>query len=311
MFYHARAALCTFYEDWFKIPISIYLYLPLPACMQLIHGITMLSRWAKLLGPGRSAPLQVLPPQRPLFDPSSRIPQGSAAYGVGLAPPPDFSSTPTVSQPNTPHNPSQIPSSDNHVRLLADPSLSKAITALRAKLMAQPDLTLDIIGILGQIHDNFEQVNQETSKGGDGVWKSTIWDLGAKKVLITRAKLERWAEFIASGGSINATSNQARPGYSDGAGQDYDLGTSDAMEGIRLTHGASFATPSQQLESASLSQGQPYSASSTCVPESEGWQTNSGWSKDLFDQIDPSLWFDDIGDWGIVGMDTTGNPSKY
>ena len=315
IFYLAKAALRTFYDHWFNIPISSYLYLPLPVCMQLIYAITMLSRWAKLLGPGRSAPIKVLPPQKPLFDPSTRIPSGPASYGAGLAPPPDFASKSTPSQSHT-HHDNGSHSLNNHLEVAADPSLSNAIAVLKAKLLALPDLSLDIIGILGQIHDRFEQVNQETSKGA---WKSTIWDLGARKVLITRAKLERWAEIIASGCSISRNPHQKSHARVREADQDCGIacgiGLSDSvgstMEGVEITDGGYLALPEKELTSAVLSQGQA-SRSPPSMPDGvEGWQSNAEWSNDLFDQIDPSLWFDDTGDWGTIAMHTASNLPSY
>ena len=161
-------------------------------------------------------------------------------------------------------------------------------------------------------------MNQEISDASGSVWQSTIWDLGARKVLITRAKLERWAEIIASGGSVTSPVEQRSNSRADNVERNYqstheglpgDL-TGGVMEGVEPTGGrASFV--SQPAFPATTPGGQT-TGSPSCMPGSaEGWQNNAAWSHDLFDQIDPSLWFDDAGDWETIAMQSAANPSGY
>ncbi|OAA62850.1 hypothetical protein SPI_04390 [Niveomyces insectorum RCEF 264] len=54
--YRIHDALRQFYDHFFAVPISDYQWMPLPMYMHMVHGITMLSRWARLVGPVRADP---------------------------------------------------------------------------------------------------------------------------------------------------------------------------------------------------------------------------------------------------------------
>ncbi|CAK7230004.1 hypothetical protein SBRCBS47491_007440 [Sporothrix bragantina] len=55
MLYSARSALLGFFEQFFTVPTQLYHFMPISMNVNLIYGITMLSRWARLIGPTRPA----------------------------------------------------------------------------------------------------------------------------------------------------------------------------------------------------------------------------------------------------------------
>ncbi len=148
----------------------------MPMCMQLIYGVTMLGRWARLVGPlrppGPYGPIQVIDPSGPTVA-AAWARHGRLRRGAGRR----------VHDSNisTPH-PRPAGRAGCHRRAAgAAPS--------------QPQLALDIPAVLAAIGGQFEAADKMCGDNGP-----TIWDLCAKKVLITRAKLEKWAEIIAAGG---------------------------------------------------------------------------------------------------------------
>lgn len=295
----------------------------------------MLARWAKIMGPGRSrpahAPPDILIPQRVLWDPSGQRQHQSRLqmFGAGIAPVPSFGTTesgatldaqgqnmspdsnPSILAPNGANtfaarlasapppitDVCQIPASDIHDA--ADANMPRVITSLRDKAHSQPGLHLDIIGILSTLAQRCEQAHQELiSASPDGSWQNDVWFMCSKKILIARAKLEKWADIVAAGG----VADQAKAGAKTSDG-DMDVEMED--RGIHLTTSAAASNIAQpaallqndqlaafQREIENIGQG-PSVSESMYDPFMQG----SVWTDDMFVPLDPSLWPTDVGDW--------------
>ncbi|ERS96503.1 hypothetical protein HMPREF1624_07419 [Sporothrix schenckii ATCC 58251] len=205
MLYRARTALTAFFDQFFTVSIHIYQWLPLPLYVHLIYGITMLSRWARLIGPTRPAhanlrgpalnkaavdtpassnsttPASAEPasattdaasastPTLDLRDPSHRLVpgQGAAATKPGVS---GISGIAGIAGPGGRGPVSSmpfafIPGMDPR-ELQRDPSLLQAVARLRDHMRLQPDLQLDIPATLTTIWDRFEQSNREMRAAG-------------------------------------------------------------------------------------------------------------------------------------------------
>lgn len=359
MIYRAHSALQGFFESWFDIPTSIYPAMPIYVMMQVVYGITMLARWAKILGPGhsprrRDAPPDILTSQPMVWDPSAMrppVPEKKAGTVTGMgttaapAPPPferpsdstaraaispkgNGLTTTTTTPPYPPAdaantaaalpltgymnpppqiitNPSQIPASQ--FRESADPGIPGAVARLKAGLQAQqPGLNLDIVGILATLARRCEDVHEELTRtsgagGGDGggAWHNDVWYFCAKKVLVARAKLERWAEIIASGGLGGEGEEREGNAQTAGVGAERHVGpgsVSDQQPPLCQGGDAGFAAFQRQIETA----GQGILLPSEPMPGDEAWRYGDVWTDDLFGQLDPSLWVTDGGDWSMA-----------
>lgn len=357
VFYRAQSALQDFFESWFEIPPNMYPGMPIFIMMQVVYSITMLARWAKILGPGQTprrwnAPPDILTSQKFMWHPATTKPVPLTLFGAGLAPVPSFSTdssnaatttsdtmgaetqttSSTASAQGQPsrvdirlgktsthiRNPSQIPASQ--FRESADPTIPSVVASLKAKLLTQPGLNIDIIGILSTLAQRCEKVHKElTEKGEGGDWNNDIWYLCKKRILITRAKLEKWAEIIASGGTPTsagpAADGVAAPQADQAQGErEEDMGDAGGA-GVRLTEaqaqaktqaqaGHGHPVPVQDGDFLAAFQRQIETAGQDILaPNPMGddeWQNGDVWTDDMFDQLDPSLWLNDGSDWSMA-----------
>lgn len=319
--YRAQSALKEFFEKWFEMPTDFYTAMPIFVVLEVVYGITMLARWAKLLGPGQArrgnnAP-DILVPQKIVWDPSAVQPPPNAVFGAGLAPFKSFetsSGTGTRAEklstasrtsmlanlPPPITDPTQI--SASQFREVADPTIPSVVASLRAKLQMQSGLSIDIIGILASLAQRCEQVHRElTEEGPDGAWHNDVWYLCSKKILITRAKLEKWAEIVAIGGvPTERTSDFA----TRNARRDNDVrmaGPGAATEEKQNAHGQQ-PLYNEENALAAFQKQMEIAGQGVLPPESvgEAWQFDSTWASDMFDQLDPALWLNDGNDWEMA-----------
>ena len=320
--YRAQHALNGFFERWFEMPTDFYTSMPIFVMLEVVYGITMLARWAKLLGPGQARRGNNVPdiliPQKIVWDPSAVRPSPNSMFGAGLDPLRPFetsSDTETRSRTSTIANrsssltnlpppithPTQI--SASQFREVADPNIPGVVASLRTKLRMQPGLNIDIIGILSSLAHRCEKVHRElTEEGAGGAWHNDVWYLCAKKVLITRAKLEKWAEIVAAGGVqteriTDSTTRNARAGN--------DARRADS--GVAKERGQTAPIRRQPLYSeenalAAFQKQMEIAGQGILPPESTGdtWQFDSMWTNEMFDQLDPALWLNDGNDWEMA-----------
>lgn len=373
-FYRAKLALEGFFDSFLALPTEFWTVMPVFTMLHNLWAITMLARWAKVMGPGRSrtstATTDILVPQKVIWDPSAQKALAARAmFGAGMEPAPSFDSS-TQAQGTTPAaasrsakrtppprpdpspssksppdggyslasrladipppivDPAQIPAA--HIREAADPAIPRLVAALKAGLHAQPGvLNLDIVGILSTLARRCEEVHQrllETSAGGPGAWQNDVWYLSGKKVLIARAKLEKWAEIIAAGGVVAGSGAGPGPGQHNKAqpqsqqpapvrdalrGQgdsDVQMGnTPGAVDEVAPVAGAS--PPAHQWQQypeeeamAAFQREMENAAQGILPPEvmHDADMYGGVWMDGIFDPLDPSLWLSDGGEWGMA-----------
>lgn len=297
--------------------------MPIFVMLEVVYGITMLARWAKLLGPGQArrgnTVTDILVPQKIVWDPSAVRPPPNTLFGAGLAPLKPFeSSSDTETQstrlstanrgpalmnlPPPITDPTQIPAS--HFREVTDPTIPGVVASLRSKLQKQPGLNIDIIGILASLARRCEQVHRElTEEGAGGAWHNDVWYLCAKKVLITRAKLEKWAEIVAIGGVKTTDRTTDTATGNTRAGKDVPMMDSGAAtEQAQTAPIGRQPLYSEDNALAAFQKQMEIAGQGVLPPESTGdaWQFDSMWTNEMFDQLDPALWLNDGNDWEMA-----------
>lgn len=174
-FYRSHSALKTWLNNFLEAPISAFYCVPLPISINMIYAVIILSRWARLFGPGTQLPKTPQPP-----DPSG-------TYNNPARDP----LTPESSAPNG--SPSRT-DTDN---------LAHALATLKIQLATQPGLALDINGIMTALADKLDQAGamlaarSATPQAREG----NMWILKAAKLRIAQFKLQQWAEVAAEKGN--------------------------------------------------------------------------------------------------------------
>ncbi|KAF3762281.1 hypothetical protein M406DRAFT_72297 [Cryphonectria parasitica EP155] len=352
VFYRARAALQGFFDTFLSLPTEFYTLMPIYTMLHILSGVTMLARWAKVMGPGRTrssrAPPDILTPQKVIWDPSARRPNPATLFGAGFPAPPSFeersttcatskspagertaaptcTDSPSASSglpsPAAPANatnpvavrcrqvpplitdPAQIPAC--HIRETSDPNIPRAVATLKAKLHSQPGLNLDIVGLLTTLAQRCEEAHNELERYNGGVWQNDIWCVCAKKVLIARAKLEKFSEIMAAGGvsemlqkcSNNESGHDVQAG--DGAAPPpppppppTTTTTTNASRGPKAPVVDTCGAPEPVVEEAAQSAVEHQAMYDEAM-------MNDFWMDNAFDSLDPNLWPIDDGDWGL------------
>lgn len=208
-----------------------------------------------------------------------------------------------------------------------DPSIPHLVAAMKDKLNSQPGLRIDITGMLNQLGTRCAQASQEMMEVGGGEEERNVWDLAAKKIIITVAKLERWAEIVAQG----AQGRKSPQGNSGVEGNEGNSGVHPTQQQMQEPHsqihqealhsrnqqiiqdiygvitggtGAYGATNPDQIGIGSL--GVVGQMPVDCVPDTaheELMGNNCGeyWLSGPFDNLDPSTWGTEM-DWGPVNL---------
>ncbi|KAI1415122.1 hypothetical protein F5Y13DRAFT_178523 [Hypoxylon sp. FL1857] len=254
IFYRASAALKAWFEDWLSIDVTDYFVLPMPMSAQLINAVTMLARWSKLSSPGRnftlaSAPAAAAAASRQI------VRNDPGCGGAAMMPVPPFGAKDI------------------------DPAIPAAVHAIGTHLLSQPELYIDVPGILQAMASRFEKAREVSQEQGGVVWENDTWDIAAKKIKGTRVKLERWAELVA------AADNERRkpePSAEASIAGDSDLSNNQAIEGSWPV-----VPPGPDI----------------CMQSPhEAWSPGVLWTNDFFDgfNMDQNFFFDDPGDYGAA-----------
>lgn len=350
VYYSAQSALQAFFDSFFSLPTESYPVMPVYIMLDVLWSIPILARWAKVMGPGRSrpthAPPDILAAKKVLWDPSSGG-QAMQNFGLGLAPAPSFttaeasdardsqrqnlsaglddSSVKAMKSVNTCAtrlaglpppltDPSQMSTSEIHDA--TDVSIPRAIVSLRDKLKLQSGLNLDIIGILSTLAQRCEQAHQElVGSSPDGSWQSDIWFMCSKKILIARAKLEKWADIVAAGGVTCAEQTKVGSKAKENTGfgdadvpMDEDPGLSNVSSSVPASDlSQRLPVPLQHNELAAFQREIENAGQELGIPEAtyDTYMDGSVWTDDMFMPLDPSLWLDNFGDW--PAQDTMNN----
>jgi hypothetical protein len=169
------AALKTWFDDWLSIPVCSYFYMPQPASAQLIHAAMMLSSWARVAGPSvvRLSSARTTAPQKEASTPRQLVPAFSG-----------FPECPDLSLPQPPASSSA-------------PAISvQTLNTLRAQVLAQPGLQVDIFGIVDAMVVRFEAAKKEMAAAQGGVWENDTWDLAAEHIKMKKLRVEKWCEIV-------------------------------------------------------------------------------------------------------------------
>lgn len=259
IFYRSNAALKAWFEFWLSIEVSDYFFLSMPASCQLIVAVTLLSRWAKLAGadpidpPMHSHSEAVTADCHTLKDPSDLPKIGDPADSV-----PKFPET--------------------------EPAVVSAIVAIKAQIRSQPELKLDVMGILRALVTRFESARAEVSEVHGGEWENVIWDLAARKISITRLKLERWAEIVTAVGPEGLLTGKYQPTEGPvpyNVPAESELPREGPMDGVER---------SETVEYMSIQPGQDMSS------------YNNMFANDLFSGLglDQNFFYNEPGDYGTA-----------
>ncbi|EKJ78550.1 hypothetical protein FPSE_01274 [Fusarium pseudograminearum CS3096] len=275
IFYQSRNALKQFFDHWQSIPISEYHSQTTPVAAQLIYGMTMLGRWTKFTAQiPLTGPPMPMPEDTSVQNPNLELYKADSEYSASVSP---AHVTPLGTTPSACENHSQA-ASPIVLREGTDPRLPAAVATLRSQIETQPGLYLDVTGILSGIYSKFEEVNAsvQASSTEPGTSDHNLWSMSAIKVRITRAKLERWVEIVASG--------TAALKIHDGDIRDTDMDDRGESDNGRAT-APGIAQPGNEIQMDEFGMSD--------------WN-EMPWNSDMLQGVDPSIWFDGYLDWGAV-----------
>lgn len=164
-------ALKAWLENWLAVPVCSYFYMPQPAYVQLVHGAMMLTRWVKVAG---TTAIKLCNPG------SAILPEQSTPALSGVP------SCPDLSLPKLP------PAASGSTQISA-----QILKRLRKNIATQPELQVDVLGVLDKMITRFEAAKTEMSAAQGLVWENDIWDVAAEHARLKKSRIERWCETIA------------------------------------------------------------------------------------------------------------------
>ncbi|QKX59327.1 uncharacterized protein TRUGW13939_06459 [Talaromyces rugulosus] len=178
VFSHFTAALKAWLENWLAIPVCSYFYMPQPAYVQLVHGAMMLSRWVRVAGP--SAVKLSSAGTAAVSQKESTVPWQPTPALSGVPSCPDLS----LPRPQASASTTQVVS-------------AQILNTLRTKVTAQPNLQVDILGILDTMAARFEAAKKEMAAAQGVDWENDTWDFAAEHLKMKKARVEKWREMVA------------------------------------------------------------------------------------------------------------------
>ena len=176
VFSHFTAALKAWLENWLAIPVCSYFYMPQPAYVQLVHGAMMLSRWVRVAGPSAVK----------LSSAGTAVSQKE--FKVPRQPTPALSGVPSCPDLSLPG-----PLASLSTQVVS----AQILNTLRAKVTAQPNLQVDILGILDTMAVRFEAAKKEMTAAQGVDWENDTWDFAAEHLKMKKARVEKWCEMVA------------------------------------------------------------------------------------------------------------------
>ncbi|KAK8100188.1 hypothetical protein PG999_010562 [Apiospora kogelbergensis] len=320
--YRSNAALKAWFECWLSIDVNQYFYLTMPLCGQLINAVMLLSRWFKL---SSMDPPTTCPPQSSRPQPKSSSSSTAAAAKDNQPPAPSHN-------PYHHHDLSDMIDREDDGRPVAVPA---AVLTIKSHILAQPELHLDIVGILRALVARLEEARNaiiKESPGNEGV-ENNIWDLAAKKIGITRLKLERWAEIVATmgmeglltrkherDGSSAGTSDEEVEAEAEGVGDEGQGREEGGGGGPLAATVAAVAAPTDgdaAMEGVEMSGGSIHNAGPGAWPQpphtpglihTEAWMYDSNMlANNLFDELGlDQNFFYDSNDYGGAILNSLG-----
>lgn len=141
---------------------------------------------------------------------------------------------------------------------------------LQEQLNSQPGLRIDITETMAQLGARFQQASDDMKEASGGEPDSNMWEVSAKGLVMTKAKLERFAEFVAQGGKLDDGPDQVSGrGNGNGNGKGENNGGGDGGKdaaclrpangnGEGTTRPAGAGAVGEQREGRSTTSGFPY-----------------------------------------------------
>ena len=150
--------------------------MPQPAYVQLVHGAMMLSQWVRVAGPSAvKLPSDgSIMPQKEVTGPWQPTPALS-----GVPPCPDLSLPRPTASVNT-----QVVS-------------AQILNALRAQVTTQPNIQVDVLGILDIMGARFEAAKKEIAAAQGMDWENDTWDFAAAHLKMKKLRIEKWCGIVA------------------------------------------------------------------------------------------------------------------
>ena len=175
VFSHFTGVLRAWFDNWLAIPVCSYFFIPQPTATQLIHATMMLTLWSRLAGPSAIKPRRG---GNTVFQKDITAPPQPVAAFSGVRTCPDLS----LCQPFTP---------------ASAPSVEfQTLKTLRAQILAQHSLHIDIFGTLDAVAVRLGSARKEMAAAHGGAWKNDIWDHAAEMMKIKKGKVEKWCEIV-------------------------------------------------------------------------------------------------------------------
>jgi hypothetical protein len=176
VFSYFTAALKAWLENWLAIPVCSYFYMPQPAYVQLVHGAMMLSRWVRVAGPSAVK----------LSSAGTAVSQKE--FTVPWQPTPALSGVPSCPDLSLPRPPASLSTQVVSAQIL---------NTLRAKVTAQPNLQVDILGTLNTMAARFEAAKKEMAAAQGVDWENDTWNFAAEHLKMKKARVEKWCDMVA------------------------------------------------------------------------------------------------------------------
>jgi hypothetical protein len=203
VFSHFTAALKAWLESWLAVPVCSYFYMPQPAYVQAVHGAMMLTRWVRVAG-------------------ASAVKHCSAGTAVSQKdiaipwrPTPALSGVPSCPDLSLPR-----PETSHATQVVSD----EILNTLRAKVAAQPNLQVDILGILDIMAARFEAAKKEMAAAQGIEWENDTWDFAAEHLRMKKARIEKWCEVVAmAAGEGRSPLTDAHDSAYEGSREDTNL----------------------------------------------------------------------------------------
>ncbi|KAJ8110049.1 hypothetical protein OPT61_g7004 [Boeremia exigua] len=181
VFSHFTAALKAWLENWLAIPVCSYFYMPQPAYAQVVYGAMMLSQWIRVAGP-------------------NAVKRPSAGSTMAQKEPTDpWQPTPALSGvPPCPDLSLPRPPASGTTQVVS----AQILNAIRAQVTAQPNLQVDIFGVLDTMGARFEAAKKEMAAAQGMDWENDTWDFAAVHLKLKKVRVEKWCEIVNRGRSM-------------------------------------------------------------------------------------------------------------
>lgn len=177
--------------------------MPQPAYTQLVHGAMMISRWVRVAGPNA---INLHSTDTAVSQRTSTIASHPIPALNGMAPCPDL---------GLPRPPASISTQIVSAQILS---------TLRANIIAQSDLQVDIFGVLNTMAARFEAAKIEMTAAQGLDWENDTWDFAAKHLKMKKARVQKWCDMLTmAAGEARSPLTDVNDGAYEGSRDDMNM----------------------------------------------------------------------------------------